>query len=85
MMSGDNQDPADKPIVRQPPGNRQMRNMDLSQKREQDYTEEERQELNYRFQEFYLALKRADDRKQKTPEPKKKVEKWDPTKLYGQK
>ncbi len=75
----------DKPLIRQPPLNRQMQNADLSSKREQDYTEDERQELNYRFQEFYMALKRADDKHQKPAEPQKKVQKWDPTKLYSQK
>ena len=84
-MTEDSQHSEDKLIVLKPPQNRQMRDIDFSQKQEQDYTDAERQELNYRFQEFYLALKQADDHKHKHPELKKKIQKWDPAKLYGQK
>ena len=55
-----------------------IRQADFSGKRDEDLTDEERAEVNRRFQELYAALRGAEDAKRKKAPEKKKIKKWDP-------
>ena len=59
-------------------GSADLRQADFSQKRDEDLTKEERNEINRRFQELYAALRSAEDRKAQAKPEKKVVKKWDP-------
>jgi hypothetical protein len=64
-----------------------IKQRDLSRKRDEDLTSEERQELQRRFEEFAQMVRENGAERmgiQDRPTSQKKVKKWDPTSMAKQ-
>ncbi|SDG33631.1 hypothetical protein SAMN05216241_10948 [Limimonas halophila] len=64
-----------------------IKQRDLSRKRDEDLTSEERQELQRRFEEFAQMVRENGAERmgiQGRPTSQKKVKKWDPTSMAKQ-